>query len=109
MTRKTITPSSGNVFDDIGLPDAEELSFKAQLVTNLRRLMKLHKLTQQEVAQRVGADQPTISKVLRGHLQLVTVDRLLQWHASLNQEVRISIRDRFSRKPSSSAPTGDSL
>lgn len=93
MSNEKITPGSGNVFADIGFPDAEELSLKARLVTNLGRLMKLHKLTQKHVAERVGADQPTISKVLRRHLNLVTVDRLLQWHACLGQEVRISIRD----------------
>ena len=95
MDKKTIPPSSGNVFADIGLPDAEELSLKAQLVANLGRLMKLHSLTQQEVAERAGADQSTISKVLRGHLNLATVDRLLQWHACLGQEVHISIRDQL--------------
>lgn len=94
MSNERITSSSGNVFADIGFPDAEELSLKAQLVANLGRLMKLHKLTQKYVAERVGADQPTISKILRGHLNLITVDRLLQWHACLGQEVQISIRDR---------------
>ena len=47
MAEDRIIPSYGNVFADIGLPDATELSLKAQLVAHLGRLMKVHKLTQQ--------------------------------------------------------------
>ncbi len=104
MTESKIIPSSGNVFADIGLPDATELSLKAQLVTHLGRLMKMHKLTQHEVAKRVGADQPTISKILRGHLNLITVDRLLQWYACLGQEVRISIKDQLAPEAGTAVP-----
>lgn len=92
--------SSGNVFADLGLPDAEELSLKAQLVINLGKLMKKHRLTQREVAKRCGTDQPTISKVLRGKLDLVTVERLIHWHSLLNQEVSIFIRDEFQHENS---------
>ncbi len=91
------TKSSGNVFADLGLENAGELSTKAQLVLNLKRLMDLHGLTQKEVAARVGADQPTISKILRGRLDLVTTDRLLTWLTRLDQEVQITVRDRFGR------------
>lgn len=100
MSDTKITRSSGNVFADIGLPNSDELSIKSELVMNLRRLMELHGLTQKEVAKRVGSDQPTISKVIRGRLDLVTTDRLLNWHQLLGQEVRISIHDNFSRKSS---------
>jgi predicted XRE-type DNA-binding protein len=79
-----VTWSSGNVFTDLGLPDAEELPVKAQLNLNLRRLMTLHGLTQREVAARVGTDQPTISKVLRGHLDMVTVQDLSVWLMRVN-------------------------
>ncbi len=106
MNDEQVVPSSGNVFEDIGLPDAEDLSIKAQLVINLKRLMKLHKLTQKEVAESVRADQPTISKVLRGHLTLVTVDRLLQWHSALGQEIQINIRHRFARHAGQIAEPG---
>ena len=107
MSKEKITRSSGNVFADIGLADADELSVKAQLVVNLHRLMKLHRLTQAEVAGLVGTDQPTISKVLRGQLSLVTVERLLQWHSCLGQDVQISIRDQFSRKPEKATKRGN--
>lgn len=92
-----ITRGSGNVFADIGLPNAEELSIKSQLAINLELFMKRHKLTQKQVAEMVGSDQPTISKVLRGKLHLVTTDRLLAWHKKLDQDVRLTITDRFKK------------
>jgi predicted XRE-type DNA-binding protein len=106
MSKIKTTPSSGNVFADIGLQNAEELSVKAKLVVNLKRLMNLHKLTQKEVAERVGTDQPTVSKLLRGQLDLVSVEKLLNWHSALNQEVDITIRDRFTRRPAQKARRG---
>jgi predicted XRE-type DNA-binding protein len=98
MPDTKITRSGGNVFADIGLPNSGELSIKSELVMNLRRLMDLHGLTQKEVAARVGSDQPTISKVIRGRLDLVTTDRLLNWFQLLGQEICISIRDNFTRE-----------
>ncbi len=92
-----VIESSGNVFADLGLTGHEELSVKAQLVLTLTRLMKLHRITQRELAGRCGTDQPTVSKVLRGQLDKVTVDRLLFWLSRLNQDVQITVSDRFSR------------
>lgn len=100
------TQSSGNVFADLGLADAKELSVKAQLVLNLKRLMKLHGLTQKEVARRTGSDQPTISKVLRGRLDQVTTDRLLMWLTRLDQEVMITVKDHLGQDPQAHSPAG---
>ena len=97
---------SGNVFADLGLENDGELSVKARLVLNLKRIMDLHGLTQKAVAARVGADQPTISKVLRGRLDLVTTDRLLTWLSRLDQEVQITVRDCFGQAGKGDAPGG---
>lgn len=105
----TIICGSGNVFEDIGLPNPEELSIKSQLVINLKRVVESHRLTQKEVAQIVGVDQPTISKVLRGQLSLVSTDRLLEWHKSLDQEVQLTIKDHFTRHSHGRKRDGDDL
>lgn len=93
-----VEASSGNVFEDLGFENARELSIKSKLVMNLQCLMELHKITQREVAERVGTDQPTISKILRGNLDIVSVERLIGWHMKLNQDVSITMTDRFSRE-----------
>ncbi len=57
---------SGNIFADLGLPDAEELLLKAQIVVTLRRLIAARKLSQTAAAKRIGIGQPDLSNVLRG-------------------------------------------
>lgn len=91
MSIDTITKGSGNVFADLGLPEPEELSVKADLVRQFARVLKVKRLSQAKAALICQTDQPTISKVLRGRLELVTVERLLKWLTLLNQDVRITV------------------
>ncbi len=58
--------SSGNIFADLGLPNADDLLLKAQIVSEIFRLMKLKKLTQAEAATLTGVAQPDLSNLLRG-------------------------------------------
>ena len=92
--------SSGNVFADIGLKDAEELLLKAKLVTKMSQLIEKKGLTQAEIAKRTGLDQPKVSRLLRGQLSGFSADRLF---AVLNRlghsvEVRISAKERAPEK-----------
>lgn len=83
---------SGNVYADLGLPDAEEQQMKAQLVMQIARLMKARELTQSELGAIVGLDQPKVSKLLRGHFREFSVARLFSILNRLgyNVEVRIA-------------------
>ena len=88
--------SSGNVFADIGLKDAEEVLLKAKLVSKISQLIEKKGLTQAEIAKRTGLDQPKVCRLLRGQLSGFSADRLF---AILNRlghsvEVRISARER---------------
>jgi predicted XRE-type DNA-binding protein len=56
--------SSGNVFADLGLPNADELLLTAQIVTEISRLMKLKKLTQAKTATLCNVAQPDLSNLL---------------------------------------------
>jgi predicted XRE-type DNA-binding protein len=68
MTSKVkITRGSSNVFADLGFPDAETHQLKAQLVVRIQDVMKSKKLTQAKVAKLIGASQPDVSRMLRGH------------------------------------------
>lgn len=88
-----VTMSSGNVFADIGFDEieAEELAAKSDLIALLTRAMRQRKLTQRDAAAICGTDQPTLSKVLRGRLDSVTIDRLARWIVALGGDVRISV------------------
>ncbi|HEX6649740.1 MAG TPA: XRE family transcriptional regulator, partial [Pyrinomonadaceae bacterium] len=61
-----VAASSGNVFADLGLPDAEERLLKAKLATKIAQLIEKKGLTQAQTAERTLLDQPKISRLLRG-------------------------------------------
>ena len=63
----SITKGTGNVFADIGLPDAETHLLKAELVRRIVVLIDAAKLTQAQAAERMDMTQPGVSKMLRGH------------------------------------------
>ncbi|MGC2277651.1 MAG: helix-turn-helix transcriptional regulator [Candidatus Binatus sp.] len=92
--------SSGNVFADIGFTPAEaaELSAKSRLISALDETIKRRRLTQLEAAQRCGTDQPTLSKVLRGRMESVTMDRLTAWLTALGRTVEVRVRPYDSKQ-----------
>src|SRR5271163_2289676 len=66
MKKVRVTKSSGNVFADIGLPNAAEHSIKADLVLRIAARIKSKGLTQAKAASLLGLAQPDVSKLLRG-------------------------------------------
>src|SRR5208282_5392283 len=91
---ETFHKSSGNVFEDIGFTPAEaaELTAKSMLITAIVETIDKRKLTQKEAAHRCRTDQPTLSKVLRGRMESVTIDRLTAWLTALGRTVEIHVR-----------------
>jgi predicted XRE-type DNA-binding protein len=67
---------SGNIFADVGLPNADEHLLKAQLVYKIDCIMTMRRLKQVEAARLFGVKQPDVSKMLRGHFQQFSVERL---------------------------------
>jgi predicted XRE-type DNA-binding protein len=84
--------SSGNVFADLGLPNADELLLKAQIVTEISRLMKLKKLTQANAAELTGIAQPDLSNLLRGKFRGFSIERLLLMLTAFGRDVEVVVR-----------------
>ena len=82
----------GNIFEDIGLPNAEEHLVKAALVFKIDTIMKQRGIKQREAAELFGVRQPDISKMLRGDFRQFSVEPLLRFLVKLNQDVEIIIR-----------------
>ena len=61
-----VQESSGNVFADLGVADAEKLKIKTGLVIQIKKAMREQALTQQEAAKRMGITQPKVSDMMRG-------------------------------------------
>jgi predicted XRE-type DNA-binding protein len=94
MTSKNkiaVTPSSGNVFADLGLPDADDLLAKANLALHIRRTIEARKLTQVQAAGILGIDQPKVSSIINGRLDGFSTDRLMRFLIELGCDVQISV------------------
>lgn len=74
----TITPSCGNIFADLGLPDADLLLAKAKLGLKISRIIKERKLPQAKAAKLMSLTQPNVSDLLRGRPDGFTLDRLFR-------------------------------
>lgn len=85
------TPSSGNVFADLGLPDAEDLLAKANLALHIRRVIEARKLTQAQAADLLGISQPKVSLIINGRLDGFSTDRLMRFLNDLGCDVQISV------------------
>lgn len=92
MGNRKFEVGSRNVFQDLGLPNAEEHLVKAQLVYKIDAVLKRRKLKQVEAGKLFGIPQPDVSKMLRGEFRQFSVERLLRFLVALNQDVEIVIR-----------------
>jgi predicted XRE-type DNA-binding protein len=92
MTKKKHETGSGNVFKDLGLPNAEEHLIKAQLVYKIDAILKDRKLKQVEAGKLLGIPQPDVSKMLRGEFRQFSVERLLRFLVVLDHDVEIVVR-----------------
>jgi predicted XRE-type DNA-binding protein len=93
MTKESsITHGSGNVFADLGFPNAEEHQTKAKLVSQIAALIEERGLTQTEAAKLFGIDQPKVSALLRGRFRGFSVYRIMSFIAALGRDVEIVTR-----------------
>jgi predicted XRE-type DNA-binding protein len=89
-----VTQSSGNVFADLGLPNAEELGAKVRLAASINAILAQRGLTQVEAARVLVVSQPKVS-ALRGYkLEGFSVERLMHFLTALEHDVVIEIRPK---------------
>ncbi len=88
-----IERSSGNVFADLGLPDADAHMLKAELVARIDKIIRERRLKQVEAAKLLGLSQPDVSRLLRGNFREYSLERLLRLLARLGRDVDIVIRE----------------
>lgn len=86
-----IHASSGNIFDDMGMRDAEERLAKAELARVVRGLIRDRNITQQDAADLLGVKQPDVSDLMRGQLARFSLSRLERFLNALGMDIRIQI------------------
>ncbi len=87
-----IEASSGNVFADLGLPDAEKLKIKSGLVIEITRAVRRLGLTQEEAGLRMGIPQPKVSGMLRGDFTNLSERTLMECLNRLGYDIEIRVR-----------------
>jgi predicted XRE-type DNA-binding protein len=87
-----VEASSGNVFADLGLPEAEKLKVKSGLVVEIVKAVRRLDLTQEEAAQRMGLTQPKISALLRGDFTNFSERKLMDCLNRIGYDVEIRVK-----------------
>ena len=90
--------SSGNVFADLGLKDADKMLLKAKLSLNITNAIKARQLTQSAAAKVLGISQPRVSKLMNGDLYGFSTSQLFRLLNALGQDVEIIVRDAPRRR-----------
>ena len=91
-------PSSGNVFADLNLPDADELLAKSELAVRIFKIIRRRRLTQAAAGKVLGISQPKVSALLNGRLDGFSTDRLFRFLNKLGCDVRITVSPPRAKK-----------
>ena len=93
MPKPKLTRSSGNVFRDLGFPadEAEHLRIRSLLMIEVRKLIEARGLTQKQAAALFGVTQPRVSDLVRGKIDLFSIDTLVDMLSSAGARVEIVV------------------
>lgn len=92
------TASSGNVFADLNLANADELLAKAEMAAKIARLLESRKLTQKTLAAVLEASQSDVSLLVNHKFGRFSAERLMHFLVRLGQDVEITIKARAKSK-----------
>jgi predicted XRE-type DNA-binding protein len=88
-----VTPSSGNVFADLGFDNPEEMEVRATVAHIISTAIAERGLTQAEAATLFGIKQPDVSKLMRGKLMGFSLERMLAFLNALKLKVEINVEE----------------
>ena len=92
MSDTSITRGTGNVFADLGLPDATERQTKTRLALVLNRIIRDQALKQVDTARILGVPQPKVSALVNYRLDGFSVEKLMDYIVALGRDVEIIVR-----------------
>lgn len=93
VERIEVEASSGNVFVDLGLPDADRLQIKSGLTIEIAKAIRSRGFTQAEAAKRMGLTQPKVSSLLRGEFSNFSERKLMDCLNRLGYDIEIRMRE----------------
>jgi predicted XRE-type DNA-binding protein len=91
-----VRKGSGNVFEDVGFPKAEaaHLLIRTDLMIKIERTLRERGLTQAKAAKLLKVSQPRISDLVRGRVDLFSIDSLVEMLARLG--ISVTVRTKSS-------------
>ena len=92
MSTIAIEKSSGNVYADLGLADAQEMLVKAKLASKIGEIIQRQNLTQQQAALLLAMPQPKVSLLLRGQFRGISEAKMLECLARLGRDIDIVVK-----------------
>ena len=87
-----IEESTGNVYEDLGHADANEMRVKAQLAAKIGEIIKARHLTQVQASEILGLSQPKLSGMLRGKFRGISEAKMMECLSRLGRDVQIIVK-----------------
>ncbi len=86
--------SAENVFRDLGFDDAaaENLKLRSTLMQRVEKFVKQSNMTQSEAASVLGVTQPRLNQLLKGKIQLFSLDALVNMLANAGMRVTLTVK-----------------
>jgi predicted XRE-type DNA-binding protein len=84
--------STGNIFADIGLEDAEKMEVKARLAFKISEIITHRHMTQTQASKVLGMPQPKLSGMLRGQFRGISEAKMLECLNRLGRDVQIVVK-----------------
>jgi predicted XRE-type DNA-binding protein len=84
--------SSGNVFRDLGFPDAGELKIKSGLAIEITRAVRRLGMTQQKAGEKMGISQAKVSGLMRGEFANLSESKLMECLNRLGYDIEIKLK-----------------
>src|ERR1700685_2226430 len=94
MTVQDHLVSSGNVFADLRLPQADDLMAKAELAAKIIAGCQSRRMTQSQAAAILRVDQPKVSALKQGKLSSFSIERLMRFLLLLGRDIEISVKGK---------------
>ena len=109
MTDLKITKGSANVFADLGFgpPESQNLLLRSQTMIAVVQWFNASGLTQATAAKALGVTQPRLNQLLKGKIEIFSLDALVNMATSAGMRVGLSIQPETSVKAQAAAPAKD--
>lgn len=91
---EAVDAGSGDVFVDLGFPDADERRLRVQLAMRLNELIVDRGLSQTNAAKRLGIPQPHVSELKHYKLSRFSSERLMHFLTLFDRDIEIIIRPK---------------